>query len=383
MKSETKSQLGPRTSRPRAVVGVSETHGGRHAVEVGEETGDAVITVSREGRLTFMNPAFEAIAGRFRRERLNRPFVLLFEPWDRPKVTRAFLCVLRGESPQALKVKLTRRHGDPVLMALTIVPRVVRGTAKEVVIIARDPRESRCLDDRLRTIQKLDSIGRVAAGLAHDFNNYLNLQQGYASLLLEDPNFPREFLEPVRRIADAGERAAALTRQLLRYGREQNLPEERLDLNALLRASARLLERVAGVGIEIRIECDPRLPEVRGDRGTLEQVILNLMVNACDAMPDGGTVRVDTAVVRGETGDHVCLRVADTGKGIPRDLHHRIFEPFFTTKTRSGGSGLGLAAVQGIVRRHGGWIELESDVGKGATFAVHLPPADAERPGSG
>ena len=237
---------------------------------------------------------------------------------------------------------------------------------------------------QLRQAQKMEVVGRLAGGVAHDFNNLLMVIKGYSELLAERLGEN----DPLRRMAQealkAADRAAALTHQLMAFSRQQKLEPQVLDLNAVVANVEGMLRRVLGEHIELATQGEPELPSVEADPGQLEQVIMNLAVNARDAMPKGGkltiatsSVELDAAFVRSHhgarPGAHVRLTVTDTGVGMDRATQTRIFEPFFTTKAMGRGTGLGLATVYGIVKQNGGYIGIESDLGKGTTFSIYLP----------
>jgi signal transduction histidine kinase len=242
---------------------------------------------------------------------------------------------------------------------------------------------------QLRHSQKMEAVGRLAGGVAHDFNNLLTVINGYTELLAKQIDGHGSGRRLVDEIQRASGRAAALTRQLLAFGRKQVLQAKPLDLNSVVAGLEKMLRRVLGENVELRIKSDPGLAHVLADPGQIEQVILNLVINARDAMPEGGRLTVRTANVeideadvrRGRgarPGPHVRLAVSDTGVGISPDLQARIFEPFFTTKEPGEGTGLGLSTVDGIVRQHEGSIEVESAPGRGSTFAIHLMRCDED-----
>jgi signal transduction histidine kinase len=250
----------------------------------------------------------------------------------------------------------------------------------------------RSLEDQLVQSRKMEAVGRLAGGVAHDFNNLLTAILGYSNLVLEElePGHPaRADVEHMRR---AGESAAALTRQLLAFSRKQVLQPQVLDLNQVVRRAQGLLHRLIGEHIALATTLDPGLDRVNADPGQLEQVILNLALNARDAMIGGGTLSIETAnVVLDEAfasrhdgampGAHVMLAVSDTGVGMDDETQTRIFEPFFTTKRRGEGTGLGLSTVYGIVKQSGGSIWVYSEPGHGTTFRVYFPSAaQVERP---
>ncbi|HKV12156.1 MAG TPA: ATP-binding protein, partial [Thermoanaerobaculia bacterium] len=239
-------------------------------------------------------------------------------------------------------------------------------------------------EERLRHAQRLESIGRLAGGIAHSFNNLLAAIAFHVGLLLEE--LPREerLLRHAGEIRDAGERAAALARQLLAFGRKQVLQPRRLSLNEVVASIEPMLRRLLGEHIRLETRLSPEAGAVCVDLGQLEQVILNLVLNARDAMPAGGSLCVETArydlaeseTWRGEelpAGPYVCLKIEDAGAGMPPEVLARIFEPFFTTKERGQGSGLGLATVYGIVRQSGGAVRVESQSGQGSLFTILLP----------
>jgi signal transduction histidine kinase/CheY-like chemotaxis protein len=256
--------------------------------------------------------------------------------------------------------------------------------------------ERRRLEEQLRQAQKLESIGRLAGGVAHDFNNLLTVINGYAQLLLRDLKAGDPLRDSLEEIHSAGERAAGLTRQLLAFSRRQVLSPRVLDLNRVVSEMQPMLARLLGEDVELRVELHAGAATICADPHQLEQVVMNLTVNARDSMPDGGKLRIETAVVEwGEgqarshpdarVGRYVVLAVSDTGVGMDEETRNRIFEPFFTTKGIGKGTGLGLSMVQGIVAQSGGYIDVYSEEGQGTTFKIYLPAlaeaaADAENP---
>ncbi len=240
------------------------------------------------------------------------------------------------------------------------------------------------LEEQLRQSQKMESVGQLAAGVAHDFNNMLTIIQGHSSALLAKPSLPPEMVDPVQAVYFAAERAAGLTRQLLMFSRKNIMQPRPLDLRETVGNMTKLLGRLLGENVALKFQSPAQLPSVQGDNGMIEQVVMNLAVNARDAMPRGGTltiaiepVAVDAAYAEmrpdARAGYFLRLRVADTGAGMDAATLGRIFEPFFTTKEVGKGTGLGLATVYGIVKQHEGWIEVNSEPGKGATFDVFFP----------
>ncbi len=251
------------------------------------------------------------------------------------------------------------------------------------------------LEAQLRQSQKMESVGQLAAGVAHDFNNMLTIIQGHSGILLAKPGLAQELLDSVQVIYFAAERAASLTRQLLLFSRKNVMQLKPLDLRATVSTMSKMLKRLLGETIKLEFNPPLELPLIEGDSGMLEQVIMNLAVNARDAMPRGGSLVISTSPIainesyvqthpEARAGAFVCLRVTDAGCGMEAAILARIFEPFFTTKEIGKGTGLGLATVYGIVKQHSGWIEVTSQVGRGTTFNVLLPattqPAQAQPP---
>jgi nitrogen-specific signal transduction histidine kinase/ActR/RegA family two-component response regulator len=251
-------------------------------------------------------------------------------------------------------------------------------------------------EEHLRQSQKMEAMGRLAGGVAHDFNNLLTAVIGYSSLLLETVAGDDEALDQVQEIKSAGERAAALTSQLLAFSRRQVLQPKIIDLNPIVADFERLLRRTVGEHIKVTIRCAPDLWQVRADPGEIGRAIMNLSLNARDAMPDEGTLTIETsnlnlseAEAREQdlpAGRQVMLEVRDTGVGMDAQIQDRIFEPFFTTKEAGKGTGLGLATVLGIVKQSGGVIGCRSEIGEGTSFRILLPavadavPPDASTP---
>ncbi len=246
----------------------------------------------------------------------------------------------------------------------------------------RTEKERQNLEAQLRQSQKMEAVGQLSGGIAHDFNNILTVIQGNASLLQSLDLQPAEIRDCSNQIARAGERAASLTRQLLMFARKQQMQPVRLDLNETVAQMTKMLQRILGEDISLHSEYAPALPLVNADVGMIEQIILNLAVNARDAMPDGGRLSIRTTVENFQPAAglkntaaelRVCLAVTDTGTGIAPEILSRIFEPFFTTKEVGKGTGLGLATVYGIVQQHRADITVHSELGKGTTFNVHFP----------
>ena len=231
----------------------------------------------------------------------------------------------------------------------------------------------------------MEAIGQLAGGIAHDFNNLLTVIHGNVQLVLTDESqLKEENRQCLKQVTDATERAANLTRQLLAFGRKQVVQFQPLDLNHVISNFTKMLKRVIGEQIVLQCHYAKNLPSVNADIGMIEQILINLIVNARDAMPQGGSIVITTEAIsidaayvethpEAQPGEFVCITVSDTGTGIYPEYLPRIFEPFFTTKEAGKGTGLGLATVYGIVKQHQGWIEVSSQLGKGTAFKIFLP----------
>lgn len=327
-----------------------------------EVIGDGFLLVDRSLRIADLNRAAEAIIRRDRASAAGERVERLLPDWP---------ATIGGEVRQDLTLSAPdgARTYD-----MRITPILAGGDRLTgYVVLLRDVTEHRRLEDDLRQAQKMESVGKLAGGIAHDFNNLLTAIIGYAALAEAEqtPGTPmHEWIEQIRR---SGEQAATLTSQLLAFGRRQVLRPTDLDLNAVVDDIQKMLRRLIGERIELVADLAPDLARVRADRSQLEQVIVNLVVNARDAMPRGGRVTIRTLNV--SPGTYAALKVEDTGEGIAPAVLERIFEPFFTTKPIGRGTGLGLATVYGIVKQSGGDIQVRSTPARGTEFTVFLPAA--------
>ncbi len=288
------------------------------------------------------------------------------------------------------ELTMRRVDGRPVEVTGNFVGTFEDGTMRGIQGYLVDTTERRSLEAQLRQAQKMEAIGTLAGGIAHDFNNLLTVILGFSDMILDRAKPDDPIIDDVREIHTAGERASALTKQLLAFSRQQVLELQILDLNRVVRGlSGGMLGRLIGEDIQVRLNLAADLGRVKADPGQIEQVLLNLAVNAGDAMPKGGTLTIDTrnssldesylgSGVAVNPGSYVLLSVSDTGIGMDQATQSHLFEPFFTTKERGKGTGLGLATVYGIVKQSGGYIDVASEPGQGTTFNIHLPRVDSD-----
>ena len=375
--------LRARVRRQTAVIGAQlyrEARLDSQYRELVENAADVVFALDTEGRFTALNQASETLTGRTRADLIGRPLAELAAPGQDEVLARA----ARGGGP--VELTLLAGGGRPVVLEVA-GRRIERdGRFAGVECIARDVTERRQLEEQLRQAQKMEAVGRLAGGIAHDFNNLLTAINGFGDLALDilPPDHPARAM--VAEIRKAGDRAAGLTRQLLAFGRRSVVAPQVLDLNAVVRESESLLGRLLGEHLVLTADLDPTLPRVAADPGQIQQLVMNLAVNARDAMPEGGRLTISTQVAGVAraglardpdvpAGEYAVLSVADTGCGMTAEVKARIFEPFFTTKGPGKGTGLGLATVYGIVRQSGGHIAVESEPGRGTEFRVYLPVA--------
>ena len=349
-----------------------------------QEAREGIAVVAPDGLIRYANPAFESLTGHERGAVSGRSAESVLRPDDStPELRRALDALAAGGS---FTGRVVVSGGEKkTLVELTISPsRRADGAPDDAALVARDVTEEAEREERLRHTQKMEALGVLAGGVAHDFNNLLTAILGYAELLRLEAAPGTTVESAARTIEGAAERAAELTRGLLGFARRGKLRNEPFDLRATVREAAALLERTLDKSVRLIVELADEPLVVRGDQGQMVQAALNLAINARDAMPDGGDLKLEVrraappAELAASLPDDAAdawaeLSVADTGCGVPEELRARIFEPFFTTKRPGQGTGMGLAMVYGIARAHGGTVSLESAVGRGSTFVVHLP----------
>ncbi len=349
---------------------------------------EVIFHASPDLRWTFLNPSWTRGTGFTAAESLGTVATVYVHPDDREDVRRAFCRVADGEDEQCeCEARCVTKAGD--VRWLAVCARGERDAAGNVVRLAgtlTDVTERRRLEEELRQSQKMEAVGRLAGGVAHDFNNLLTAIKGYSGLLLESLEEGDERRQDVEEIDRAADRAAALTRQLLAFSRKQVLQPATLDLDVVVGEMQNMLRRLIGEDVQLVTRSGDSVWKVKADPGQLEQVVMNLVLNARDAMPGGGTLTLETANLRVDqryvdrkvtvaAGSYVMLLVTDTGVGMDAETQARVFEPFFTTKERGKGTGLGLSTVYGIVKQSGGFVWVDSAPGRGTTFTIYLPRA--------
>ncbi|MCA8926139.1 MAG: PAS domain S-box protein [Planctomycetes bacterium] len=350
---------------------------------------DLLCVARPDGHFSRVNPAFASALGYSMDELTRRPFLDFVHPDDVERTRAGVAAMLeRGEPMVGFENRYLHQDGS----ARTIEwSGAVDPTSGNLFAIGRDVTETRALEQQLRQAQKMDAVGHLAGGIAHDFNNLLQAILGNVHFARTSASNPMT-LDFLADIESAAERAAELTKKLLAFSRQQPIAFVSLDLNALVRELLILLRRVIPSSVELALIAGNQLEEVAGDRSQIEQVVMNLCLNARDALPQGGRITLTTENVHlGEVGGpgvlapgrYVRLSVTDDGDGIPEEIRGRIFDPFFTTKAQGRGVGMGLATAYGIVKKHGGALEVESEEGQGATLRVYLPVATAPLPGVG
>lgn len=348
----------------------------------------AIIITDRSGNIVWVNPAFTAMTGYPLDEALGgNPRVLCFRQQPQSLYETMWNTISAGQVWHGEMIN-RRKDGRLYTEEQTITPvRNQRGEITHFVAIKEDITERKELEQQFRQAQKMEAVGRLAGGVAHDFNNLLTIIKGHSELLRDRTSPGDPLHRSGEQIHKAAERAASLTHQLLAFSRMQVLQTKVLDLNSIVNEMGKMLPRLLREDIEFVFKPDPALGRVKADSGQIEQILMNLAVNARDAMPQGGKLTVETAnVVLDEeyarrhpptiAGRYVMLAVRDTGVGMDKETQTHIFEPFFTTKEQGKGTGLGLATVYGVVKQSGGFIWVESEPAQGATFKIYLPQVD-------
>ena len=372
---------------------ITERRGAEEALRAAEAKFRGLVEQSLMGvyilqneRLVYLNPKAAELLGYTQQELLDAPNAFAFiHEQDRALVNDQLSRLGPGGVPSVqMTVRGMRKDGETIQVEAYCSMTEFAGQPA-ILATVNDISDRVKLEDQLRQAQKMEAIGRLAGGIAHDFNNLLTAIRGNAELMSHRVKADPAMAAEVDEILHAADRAASLTRQLLAFSRKQVLQPVPLDINEIVGAVARMARRLIGTEVQLRLDLAESVPHVLADPAQVEQLLLNLIVNARDAMPSGGMITVHTANVRLHSqspeilqsavapGPFVLLAVSDNGIGMDQATQARIFEPFFTTKETGRGTGLGLSTVYGIVRQTGGVITVTSERGKGATFRVYLP----------
>jgi PAS domain S-box-containing protein len=345
-----------------------------------ENTRDAILMIDAETRTTFVNAQMERMIGYRAEEILGRPPADFIDPELRPAVSRHIERRREGKS-EVYDMRFRHKDGSDVWTVVSASPlHDENGAYAGAVAVMTDVTERRRLQEGLQNAQKMEAVGQLAGGVAHEFNNLLTGIIGATELLGYRLAGSPEVLHELQGIRSASDRAASLVRRLLAFARKQSANPRVVDLREIVEGAQRILASAVGEDVEIEIALDPKDCAARVDPAQIEQVLLNIVMNARDAMPDGGTVvvSVEPALLKEgladlPPGEYVRLAIRDSGTGMSQEVLDRIFEPFFTTKAREHGSGLGLSIVYGVIKQSGGHVTVESAVGSGANFTIYLP----------
>ena len=358
------------SERKRAMDAVARRE--EHFRSLIENALDLISVLSSEGVIGYASPSHERVLGYSPGELAGKSLLNFVHSEDQPRLAAV---IEQGGETDSIEYRFRHKDGawrvlDSCARNLSSVPAV-----QGIVVNSRDVTGRKKLEEQLQHSQRLEAMGRLAGGIAHDFNNLLMIVTGYSQILMNGMREGDPGRGDLEQVLKAANRASELTRQLLAFSRRQIVHAKVLDLNALVTDMDRMLRRVMGEDVELVAVLASDLKPVRADHGQLEQVLLNLAVNARDAMPAGGKLTIESANAHltGKTGEFVRLSVSDTGAGIDSETQARMFEPFFTTKDPGKGTGLGLSTSYGIVKQHGGDIWVTSEPGAGATFEIYLP----------
>lgn len=394
-RSKVKAEEEARQWRNKQALADAERRSAQRYHTIIETAHDVIWTLDRQGLFTFCNRRAEEFSGYTTSELIQNNFVSLIQPEDLPTVQSLFAEILAG-TPQTYEVRMRGKDGRILTLAVDSVPLYEDQVVVGIVSFGRDVTGQKQAEEEHRTLQaqflqaqKMESVGRLAGGVAHDFNNMLTVIIGEAGLVLAqlDPESP--IRRDLKAIEDAALRSADLTRRLLGFARKQVISPKVMDLNVTISAMLKMLRRLIGENIELAWIPGVDTWPVKVDPSQIDQILTNVVVNAQDAIAGVGSVTIKTAnVVLDETycashagstaGQYVLLAIGDTGGGIDEETLSHIFEPFFTTKPTGKGTGLGLATVYGIVKQNNGFVDVSSELGRGTTFRIYLPRSEAE-----
>lgn len=352
-----------------------------------ENAVDMIAVVDSKGRRLYNSPSYEKLLGYSSSELSATNSLDQVHPEDRERVQKAAADALATGQGVSLEYRIRHKEGSWRILESRASTIMKDQCVERLVIVNRDVTERKRLEEQFRQSQKMEAIGRLSGGVAHDFNNLLGVIIGYGEVLQDGIANDNRLRSCVDEMLKAGHRAAGLTRQLLAFSRQQMMDPRILDLNLVVRDMEKMLKRLIGEDIRLLTHLDRSLGRIKADQGQIEQVLMNLAVNARDAMPKGGELVIETSnyYVDEEfarlypypvlVGEYVLLSVADTGIGMDVATRARVFEPFFTTKEKGQGTGLGLSMVYGVVKQSGGYIDVSSEPGQGASFKILLPTA--------
>ena len=355
---------------------------------IGENAADMIAVVTVRGERLYNSPSYEKLLGYTPEDLEKTSAYEQIHPDDQQAVKLAADEAKKTGVGRRVEYRIRHKSGEwRVLESTASAVRNAEGEVEKLIIVNRDITERRHLEQQLLLSQRLEAVGKLSGGIAHDFNNILGVIIGYSEALQQKMGADDPMREAIDEIEKAGQRAAALTQQLLAFSRKQVLEPKVLDLNSIVADVEKMLRRLIGEDVGLEIISSPTLGRVKADRGQIEQVILNLAVNARDAMPRGGQLKIETMNADLDEDDarrkryvvpghYVMLQVSDTGMGMTAEVQAHIFEPFYTTKEQGKGTGLGLATVYGVIKQSGGYIWLESEIGKGSKFQVYLPRSE-------
>lgn len=381
------------TERKRAEEALS--HSEEQYRLIAENTKDLICTLDLQGNFHYVSPSFKEVLGYSPEELRDLNAFSLIHPDDREPTMKIYQQALINKEARNAEFRFRHKNGNWCVFE-SVGNWIFNGNGapRESVLVSRDITERKQAEEKMAALQvqlgqsqKMEAIGRLAGGIAHDFNNILAVIQGYSDLCLSGIPKENPLREDIQEITNAVKRAANLISQLLAFSRRQTMEMEVINLNPLLQNLEKMLRRVIGEDVELVTTLPDDLGRVKADPGQIEQILLNLTVNARDAMPSGGKLTIETANVTLKEnnrqnhmvltpGHYVMISITDTGLGMTQEVKERIFEPFFTTKEIGKGTGLGLSMVYGIVKQSGGHIGVDSEPGKGATFRIYLPRVD-------
>jgi two-component system, cell cycle sensor histidine kinase and response regulator CckA len=355
-----------------------------------ENAADMISMVDTSGRRLYSSPSYSQIMGYPDQVLRETSIFAQVHPEDHEKVLKAFAEARSVGMSPIIEYRMSHQNGSWRTLESRASKFISDAGAEQLIIVNRDITERKHLEEQFRQSQKMEAVGRLSGGVAHDFNNLLGVIIGYGEVFQESVVLEDALRTCIDEILKAAYRASSLTRQLLAFSRQQVLDPTVLDLNAVVKDLERMLQRLIGEDIRLKTQLDPTLVHIKADQGQIEQVVMNLAVNARDAMPNGGELTLETSnFYMDETyvrrypypvlvGNYALLSVADNGIGMNAATKSRSFEPFFTTKAKGKGTGLGLSTVYGIVKQSGGYIDILSEPGMGATFNIFLPKVESE-----